>query len=193
MAGRILVTGAGGFVGAAVVKAAADAGHEVVALVRNDSSRLTATADRISLQRLDLADMKAVAALLSSTKPDIVIHSAWEGVGGALRSGDIQLDNIRTTVALADAAIAAGARKLVGIGSQAEYGRYDKLAMVVRFINDILLSAPSIVIGLFVYEVMVARMGHFSGCPHSAAARPECRSHGCGCSRSMDPATIRTG
>ena len=45
----------------------------------------------------------------------------------------------------------------------AEYGRYEKLTMVVRFINDILLSAPSIVIGLFVYEVMVARMGHFSG------------------------------
>ena len=35
--------------------------------------------------------------------------------------------------------------------------------MVVRFINDILLSAPSIVIGLFVYEIMVAPMGHFSG------------------------------
>ena len=35
--------------------------------------------------------------------------------------------------------------------------------MVVRFINDILLSAPSIVIGLFVYEIMVATMGHFSG------------------------------
>ena len=45
----------------------------------------------------------------------------------------------------------------------AEYGRYDKLSMVVRFINDILLSAPSIVIGLFVYEIMVATMGHFSG------------------------------
>ncbi|MBI2715127.1 MAG: phosphate ABC transporter permease PstA [Rhizobiales bacterium] len=45
----------------------------------------------------------------------------------------------------------------------AEYGRYDKLTSVVRFINDILLSAPSIVIGLFVYEIMVARMGHFSG------------------------------
>jgi phosphate transport system permease protein len=45
----------------------------------------------------------------------------------------------------------------------AEYGRHDKLAMVVRFINDILLSAPSIVIGLFVYEIMVAPMGHFSG------------------------------
>ena len=44
----------------------------------------------------------------------------------------------------------------------AEYGRFTKLATVVRFINDILLSAPSIVIGLFVYEVMVHPMGHFS-------------------------------
>src|SRR5882762_4269043 len=45
----------------------------------------------------------------------------------------------------------------------AEYGKYAKLSMVVRFINDILLSAPSIVVGLFVYEIMVAPMGHFSG------------------------------
>ncbi len=45
----------------------------------------------------------------------------------------------------------------------AEYGRHDRLASVVRFINDILLSAPSIVIGLFIYEVMVRPMGHFSG------------------------------
>ena len=45
----------------------------------------------------------------------------------------------------------------------AEYGRYDRLSHVVRFVNDILLSAPSIVIGLFIYEIMVAQMGHFSG------------------------------
>ena len=45
----------------------------------------------------------------------------------------------------------------------ADYGRHDKLSSVVRFINDILLSAPSIVVGLFIYEVMVAPMGHFSG------------------------------
>ena len=44
----------------------------------------------------------------------------------------------------------------------AEYGKYSRLAFVVRFINDILLSAPSIVIGLFVYEIIVAPMGHFS-------------------------------
>lgn len=45
----------------------------------------------------------------------------------------------------------------------AEYGRGTYLAATVRFINDILLSAPSIVIGLFVYQIMVAPMGHFSG------------------------------
>ena len=45
----------------------------------------------------------------------------------------------------------------------AEYGRYDRLSSVVRFINDILLSAPSIVVGLFIYQVMVAPLRHFSG------------------------------
>ncbi|QIK79463.1 NAD(P)-dependent oxidoreductase [Sphingomonas piscis] len=118
---RLLVTGAGGFVGAAVVKAAAAAGHDVVALVRNDASRLRNLA-RIQIERADLADDAAVSDLLRRTRPDIVVHSAWEGVGGPLRSGDIQLDNIRTTVALTDASIAAGAHKFVGIGSQAEYG-----------------------------------------------------------------------
>jgi phosphate transport system permease protein len=44
----------------------------------------------------------------------------------------------------------------------AEYGRHARLSLAIRFINDILLSAPSIVVGLFVYEVMVTTMGHFS-------------------------------
>jgi phosphate transport system permease protein len=45
----------------------------------------------------------------------------------------------------------------------AEYGRHARIAQVIRFINDILLSAPSIVIGLFVYTLVVAPMRHFSG------------------------------
>jgi len=51
----------------------------------------------------------------------------------------------------------------------AEYARHGKLAFVVRFVNDILLSAPSIVIGLFIYELLVVRMGHFSGWAGAAA------------------------
>jgi phosphate transport system permease protein len=44
----------------------------------------------------------------------------------------------------------------------AEYGRTSRISTVIRFVNDVLLSAPSIIIGLFVYELLVVRMGHFS-------------------------------
>lgn len=45
----------------------------------------------------------------------------------------------------------------------AEFGRNNPLASVIRFVNSILLSAPSVVIGFFIYTVAVAKMGHFSG------------------------------
>ncbi len=51
----------------------------------------------------------------------------------------------------------------------AEFGQRGWLAPVTRFVNDILLSAPSIVIGLFVYELVVVRLKHFSGWAGAAA------------------------
>ena len=45
----------------------------------------------------------------------------------------------------------------------AEYGRETRLAVVIRFVNDVLLSAPSIIVGLFIYQVVVVPMKHFSG------------------------------
>jgi phosphate transport system permease protein len=64
----------------------------------------------------------------------------------------------------------AGAGTLIGtpVGILAgtylsEYGHRGWLTPATRFLNDVLLSAPSIVIGLFVYSVYVARVGHFSG------------------------------
>jgi phosphate transport system permease protein len=50
-----------------------------------------------------------------------------------------------------------------------EYGRGSKLAEIIRFVNDMLVSAPSIIIGLFVYQVVVAPMHHFSGWAGSIA------------------------
>ena len=58
--------------------------------------------------------------------------------------------------------IGAHLRQLAGTWL-AEYGRYDRLATIIRFINDILLSAPSIIIGLFIYGFVVVPMGGFSG------------------------------
>lgn len=61
-------------------------------------------------------------------------------------------------------AVVIGAPLGVAAGTYlAEHGRYSRLASVVSFLNDVLLSAPSIVIGLFVYEIVVRTSGHFSG------------------------------
>ncbi len=99
----------------------------------------------------------------------------WEGVGGlSLQvftemtpppgSAGGLLNAIVGSLILTVLAVAIGTPVGILAGTHmAEYGRYEKLTSVVRFINDILLSAPSIVVGLFVYEVMVVPMGHFSG------------------------------
>jgi phosphate transport system permease protein len=74
------------------------------------------------------------------------------------------LNPIVGSLMLTTLAIAIGTPVGIMAGTyMAEYGKFAKLTVVVRFINDILLSAPSIVVGLFVYEVMVVPMGHFSG------------------------------
>ncbi|MBS0249409.1 MAG: phosphate ABC transporter permease PstA [Proteobacteria bacterium] len=105
----------------------------------------------------------------------ILIVLFWEGFSGlSLRvftemtpppgSAGGLLNAIMGSLVMTVLAVAIGTPLGVLAGTYlAEYGRYEKLSTVVRFINDILLSAPSIVVGLFVYEIMVAQMGHFSG------------------------------
>jgi phosphate transport system permease protein len=74
------------------------------------------------------------------------------------------LNAIAGSVTMTALAIAIGTPISILAGTYlAEYGRYNRLSHIVRFINDILLSAPSIVVGLFVYEILVTTMGHFSG------------------------------
>ena len=100
----------------------------------------------------------------------------WEGTSALIRpslftqmtpppGGDGGLAN-----AIYGSVLMAGAGTLIGtpIGILAgtylaEYGQRGWLAPATRFINDVLLSAPSIVIGLFVYTVYVQQVGHFSG------------------------------
>ncbi|HEY3568232.1 MAG TPA: phosphate ABC transporter permease PstA [Thermoanaerobaculia bacterium] len=74
------------------------------------------------------------------------------------------LNAIVGSLMMAGTAILVGAPVGVLAGTYlSEFGQGSWLASAVRFINDILLSAPSIIIGIFVYEVAVVRMGHFSG------------------------------
>ena len=68
-----------------------------------------------------------------------------------------------SAVMIAVAVLTGGPIGILAGTHLAEYGKRSAFAEVVRFINDILLSAPSIVIGLFVYELVVRQSGHFSG------------------------------
>jgi len=120
----MLVTGAGGFVGAAVARAAAHAGVAVHASGRGEKPARLAGCD-LPYHRIDLFDRAAVDALCDAVRPDIVVHTAWAGVSGDARGDDVQLANIGATCRVVDAAIRGGARKFVGVGSQAEYGMYD--------------------------------------------------------------------
>ena len=78
------------------------------------------------------------------------------------RAGGL-LNPILGSLVITSLATAIGAPLGVLAGTyMAEYGRHNPLTTVIRFINDVLLSAPSIVIGLFVYEILVANQRHFS-------------------------------
>jgi nucleoside-diphosphate-sugar epimerase len=125
---KILITGAGGFLGAATARAALAAGDEVVCLARGaPPPRLQELRGKVKPLRIDMADEAAVRTALAAERPDAVVHSAWAGLTAGARAGRDQIDgNLLATCRLAAAAADAGVAKFVGIGSQAEYGRLER-------------------------------------------------------------------
>lgn len=80
------------------------------------------------------------------------------------------LNAIAGSVIMSVLAVAVGTPVGILAGTYlAEYGRHTRIAGAIRFFNDILLSAPSIVIGLFIYELLVMQMGHFSAIAGAAS------------------------
>ena len=132
---------------------------------------------RVRRRNNAVAKVLAIAATVFGLGWLVLILGAllWQGFSGlSLRvftqmtpppgsSGGL-LNPIIGSVILTVLAVAIGTPIGILAGTyMAEYGRHHRLSTVVRFINDILLSAPSIVVGLFIYQIMVAPMGHFSG------------------------------
>jgi phosphate transport system permease protein len=112
----------------------------------------------------------------------ILFTLLWNGLPGLTLSvfSEMTPPPGSTTGGLANALAGSLIMTLIGVGIGAplglfagtylaEYGRHDKLTFYVRFVNDILLSAPSIVIGLFVYGAVVVPMGGFSALAGSLA------------------------
>lgn len=119
---RLLITGASGFVGAAVTRLAMARGHDVVALA-GPASRLDRLPEEVTVLRADVADPAALEAVVAEVRPTHCLHLA--AAGAVVREDD--LDRLWAVNALAPAhlarALAAhGAARLVTAGSSSEYG-----------------------------------------------------------------------
>ena len=121
---RVLVTGAGGFVGAYVARRLAGDGHAVTATVRpgGDPWRLRA-APGVNVLGLDLADGPAIGVAVAAVRPEWILHLAAHGAYSWQTDRERILDvNLRATIALLDAAVAYGVEAFVHAGSSSEYG-----------------------------------------------------------------------
>ena len=113
---RVLVTGAGGFIGSHVVRALRAAGHDVQAILRPGGSRvrLTGLDDRITAVELDLADDAGVRRALARLEPEVVIHLAWYAESGRyLHAVEENLASLRESVALLSSLAGSGCRRVV--------------------------------------------------------------------------------
>ena len=122
---RIIVTGATGSIGCAIVKQAVARGYDVTCIVHRGSSRVHNIMHdaRVHILECDLTDY---ATLSLEGKYDVLIHLAWEKTYGASRDDvDVQTRNIQYTLDACRLAKRCGCEVFVGAGSQAEYGVKD--------------------------------------------------------------------
>jgi nucleoside-diphosphate-sugar epimerase len=132
---RALVTGAGGFIGANLVRHLLVAGHEPIAAIRpgGDRWRLADVAGDVSVFELDLLDPPTIDRTIRGRRPELIFHLAAYGAYSWQSQFETMLAvNVRGTDAVLAAARAVGAR-LVSAGSSSEYGfRSDPPAEITR-------------------------------------------------------------
>lgn len=125
---RALVTGAGGFVGANLVRRLAAEGHAVTAVVRpgGDRWRLAEPGPGIEVTELDLTEGRAVKRVVSEARPEWAFHLAARGAYSWQTDAQSIFDtNVMGTVHVLEACRAAGCEALVNAGSSSEYGLKD--------------------------------------------------------------------
>lgn len=128
---RVLVTGAGGFIGANLVRRLLEEGHEVTALVRpgSDDWRLAGLSEAVRMGRVDLTDHERVPPMLRKVRPEWVFHLAAHGAYSWQQDvRRIMQTNAIGTVSLLDACAKIGCEAFVHAGTSSEYGAKDHAA-----------------------------------------------------------------
>jgi UDP-glucose 4-epimerase len=125
---RSLVTGAAGFIGAALARRLLERGDTVTALAGpgSDPWRLDGLRDDAEVLELDLRDPDAVARAMQAAQPELVFHLAAHGAYSWQRSLPRMIEtNVAGIAHVAEAALDAGAHAIVNAGSSSEYGLKD--------------------------------------------------------------------
>jgi UDP-glucuronate decarboxylase len=128
---RVLLTGASGFVGSHVARHLVQEGHDVFALVReqSDLSRLEGVQDAVHLVHGDLLDGDRIAAVVEQVHPDVCLHVAWYAEPGVYLHSPLNVHYISSSLHLATKLAEVGCRRLVVAGTCAEYdARYGYLS-----------------------------------------------------------------
>ncbi len=117
---KVVVTGANGFVGAAVVRALEARGDEAIAVVRAGSDRRRLSAARARVVEADFAT-EAGRAAIAGAGADACVHAAWYAEPGKYLAALVNLDLVGATLSLARELAQKGCKRLVGVGTCFEY------------------------------------------------------------------------
>lgn len=120
---KVFVTGASGFIGAAVTRALVALGHDVYAMLRegSDASRLGDAAERLHVVRGDLLDLANLSPALSEIRPELCIHHAWYAAPGHYLVADENISHLAAALSLARGLADVGCHRFVGVGTCLEY------------------------------------------------------------------------
>jgi nucleoside-diphosphate-sugar epimerase len=121
---RIFLTGSSGFLGSYIAEELVERGHTVICPLRSgtDPWRLARVRSALTMVAGDLKNRQLLHSVIVETRPEAIIHAAWEGVANSERNNPGQTENITAAARLAEAAAKIGMTVFIGLGSQAEYG-----------------------------------------------------------------------